>query len=114
MEKKTSRQNKANWPKEEIITIRSKDKFVYIKPAYVHKGDIVIWKAVDSDITLFFPDPDLFGETLGTISKGKYKALPVLLNPGRKKEEIFYYSVYHHGIKDFGEGNSSPAIIIKK
>ncbi len=106
-------EKKINGPREELIPIKSKDCSVYIKPVYVRKGDIVIWKAADSDVTFFFPDPNLFGETLGTISKGEYKALKVLLNPGRKKEMIFYYSVYHHGIKDFGHGNSSPAIIIK-
>lgn len=101
-------------PREEVIPIKINKGFVYIKPVIVRRGDLVIWKAVDSDITLFFPDPDLFGETLGTISKGKYKVLRVQLGSRSKNGEKFYYSVYHHGLKDFGQGNSSPVIIVRK
>ena len=101
-------------PREEIIPIKFIKGSVYIKPAYVRKGDLVIWKALDSDITLFFPNPNLFGETLGTISKGKNKVLRVQLGTRSKYGEKFYYSVYHHGLEDFGQGNSSPVIIIRK
>lgn len=114
MEKRTGRSKKIYRPKEVFVPVIREDKSLIIKKVYVHKGDLVIWKAVDSDFTFFFPDPNLFGETLGTVSKGNFKALRVLLGPGRKKEEEFHYSVYHHGLKDFGEGNSSPAIIIQK
>jgi len=114
MEKRTSKKKKTSRPKEVFVPVIREAQSVFIQKVYVHKGDIVIWKAVDSDITFFFPDPNLFGETLGTISKGNFKALIVLLGPGRKKEEEFHYSVYHHELKDFGHGNSSPAIIIQK
>jgi hypothetical protein len=99
--------------KEEVISIKVNKGLLYIKPVYARKGDIIIWKALDSDITLFFPDPNLFGETLGTILKGKHKKLQVQIGSRSKQGQKYYYSVYHHGLKDFGVSNSSPAIIIK-
>ncbi len=114
MENRAKRLSEKKEPREEVIPIKINKDSVYIKPVYVRKGDIVTWKAIDSDITLFFPDPNLFGETLGTISKGKYKTLRVLLGTRSKNGEKFYYSVYHHRFKDFGQGNSSPVIIIRK
>ncbi|MEJ2614742.1 MAG: hypothetical protein P8Z35_07275 [Ignavibacteriaceae bacterium] len=100
--------------KEIFISIQKEEKRVFIKPVEVQKGDLVIWQAVDSPVTFFFPNPALFGETLGTISKGEYKALRVLLGPGEKDKEIYHYAVYHHEFRDFGEGNSTPVIIVKK
>ena len=97
-----------------VIPIRNNKGFVFIKPVRVSKGDKIIWKAIDADVELFFPDPNLFGETLGTIRRGKAKELTVLLGARSKRGEIFHYSVYHHGTRDFGQGNSSPAIIIQK
>lgn len=97
-----------------VIPVRSKKGSVFIETVKVHKGDKVIWKAIDSDVTFFFPEPNLFGETLATICRGKHKELNVLLGTRKKDGEKFYYSVYHHGIKKFGEGNSSPVIIIQK
>ena len=100
--------------KEIFISIQKEEKRVFIKPVEVQKGDLVIWQAVDSPVTFFFPNPALFGETLGTISKGEYKALRVLLGPGEKDKEIYHYAVYHQEFRDFGEGNSTPVIIVKK
>lgn len=100
--------------KEIFIPIQKEGKLVFIKPVEVQKGDLVIWQAIDSPITFFFPDPALFGETLGTISKGEYKALRVLLGPGEKEKEFYHYAVYHHEFKDFGESNSTPVIIVKR
>lgn len=106
------RRKKESKGNEIPIKVEGEDS-VYVKPVYVRKGDIVVWEAIDSDVNLFFPVPHLFGETLGTIFKGQKKALKVLLST-RKKEEIFHYALYHHGIGDFGHGNSNPAIIIRK
>ena len=97
-----------------VIPILNNKGFVFIKPVRVRKGDKIKWKAIDADVELFFPDSNLFGETLGTIRKGKVKELTVQLGARSKKGEIFHYSVYHHGTRDFGQGNSSPAIIIQK
>jgi hypothetical protein len=108
------KKNNSKKPKEQIIPLRNVECSVFVKPVYVRKGDFVTWKAVDSDITFFFPDSNLFGETIGTIQKGKHKSLKVQLGTRSRKGEPFYYSVYHHGLKDFGHGNSSPAIIIQR
>ena len=99
--------------KEHVIPIKIKDGEVYIRPIEARKGDRIIWRAVDSDITFFFPDPNLFGESLGLLPKGKYKELVVQLSSRSKKGDKYYYAAYHHGLKNFGHGNSNPVIIIR-
>ena len=115
MENRLNRKGDSDDNCEVVIPIRRNKKgSVFIEPVYVRKGDTVKWKAIDSDITLFFPDPKLFGETLGTVFRGRHKELKVLLGSRSKKGERYHYSVYHHELKDFGEGNSSPVIIIQR
>ncbi len=98
---------------EHVIPIMISRGSVKIKTVEARKGDRIIWKAIDSDVTFFFPDPNLFGESLGTLLKGKSKELKVQLSSGSKKGEPYYYAVYHYGFKNFGHGNSNPVIIIR-
>ncbi len=98
---------------EHVIHIEIVKDSVYIKPIEVRKGDRIIWKAIDSDVTFFFPDPNLFGESLGTILKGSHKELRVQLGSENKEGDKYYYAVYHYGLKNFARGNSNPVIIIR-
>ena len=110
MEEKNRRSKKET---EHVISIKIGKGSVFIRPVEVHKGDRIIWKAIDSDVSFFFPNPNLFGESLGTLLKGKNKELKVQLSSRSKKGDKYYYAVYHHGLKDFGHGNSNPVIIIR-
>jgi hypothetical protein len=98
-----------------VIQYNKKEKAVVVETIIARKGDVISWKATDSHATLFFPDGSVLGETLGNVSRGKEKKLIVTYELPRNRREVkFYYSIYHHRIKDFARGNSSPAIIIKR
>jgi hypothetical protein len=97
------------------IQYDKKEKGVIVKPLIASKGDVISWKAIDSHVTLFFPDGSVLSETLGNVSRGKEKKLIVTYElPENRREARFHYSIYHHRTKDFARGNSSPAIIIRK
>jgi hypothetical protein len=104
---------RSNGETEHFIPIKISKGTVPVETVEVRKGDRIIWKAIDSDVTFFFPDPNLFGETLGSLSKGKYKEVKVMLGSRSKSGDKYYYAVYHYGLKNFGHGNSNPVIIIR-
>ncbi len=97
------------------ITAESVTKF-FIPKVIAHTGDIITWtKPPDSDLILFIPDPRLFGAFILETLDGKISSVSHIIEYiPEAEEEIFRYAVYHKGVRDFLESNSSPEIIVRR
>jgi len=97
------------------ITAEPVTKF-FIPKVIAHTGDVITWRRPpDSDLMLFIPDPRLFGSIiLDTLDRKILSISHTIVYVPETEEEIFRYAVYHMGIRDFLESNSSPGIIVRR
>jgi hypothetical protein len=91
-------------------------KSVFVDKIFVQPDDTVSWEAHDSDLTIFVPDAStIFGssERIFDVPKGKNIELKVVDNPASGEQRIYYYAIYHKGVKGFAQSNSEPVIIVQ-
>jgi hypothetical protein len=108
MAPKTSSKNR---PKTHTIIISRRGLFV-VRPGKlsVRRRDKVKWKAVGTNVHIFFPCEELFGRsTLRVDAKKRSESLLIQVDAA---ERIYPYSVYCDKCNTFAVGGSDPELIV--
>jgi hypothetical protein len=95
------------------IMIICRKSSAQVRPAQfiAKEKDNITFKAVRSDVTLFFPNSALFGCSSARLDSSNKREATLTVQ--KVQRDAYPYAVYCDDLNDFAEGNSSPEMIIE-
>jgi hypothetical protein len=96
------------------VMIVCRKSSAHVRPAQriAKPGQDVTFKAIRSDVTLFFPNPALFGCPSARLdsSNGREATLTV---QNKVPRDVYPFAAYCDDLNDFAQGSSSPEMIVE-
>lgn len=92
-----------------VVAISFEGDEILVDPEIIenmHQGEAITWKALDSKVSLVFPDNSLFGTRVIDIPMGRELTLEI----GEVELGEYPYQVYHHTTKTFVKEQSDPPV----